>query len=66
MVPVSVTEFLEACGGKLLAGNAEGVITSATSDSRTVENGSVFFAIWHIIMGKNINEYPLIKWIFVF
>ena len=45
MIPVSVSEFLEACGGKLLAGNAEGVITSATSDSRTVENGSVFFAI---------------------
>ncbi len=45
MIPVSVLEFLTACGGKLLAGNAEGFITSATSDSRTVESGSAFFAI---------------------
>lgn len=45
MIPVLVSEFLKACGGKLLAGNAEGFITSATSDSRTVENGAAFFAI---------------------
>ncbi len=45
MIPVSVSEFLTACGGTLLEGNAEGFITSATSDSRTVKNGSAFFAI---------------------
>lgn len=45
MIPISVSEILNATGGKLLCGDEKTVITSVTTDSRTAEEGALFVAI---------------------
>jgi len=45
MIPVKISEILEATGGKLLAGNVDAEVTGVTSDSRKIEEGVLFVAI---------------------
>lgn len=42
---ITVQEAVQMCGGRLLCGDAESVITSVTTDSRTVCPGSLFVPI---------------------
>ena len=45
MLPFKVSEIIEITGGRLLCGDASGVVTDITTDSRNVEVGSLFAAI---------------------
>ena len=45
MLPFKVSEIIEITGGRLLCGDALGVITDITTDSREVKPGSLFAAI---------------------
>lgn len=42
---MKVSEIVQACGGKLLCGDPETVITSFTTDSREVKKGTMFVPI---------------------
>lgn len=45
MIPILVSEILNATGGKLLCGAENIKVTSVTTDSRTAEKGALFVAI---------------------
>ncbi len=45
MISLKVSEILNITGGTLLCGNADGVVTNITTDSRKVSSGSLFGAI---------------------
>lgn len=42
---MTIKQIIEACGGKLLCGNENTVITSVSTDSRKIENGALFVPI---------------------
>ena len=62
MIPTTISEILKATGGKLLSGDEKAVVTSVTTDSRTVEEGSLFVAICgensdgHLYIEKAISQ----------
>ncbi len=45
MIPVSVEEIRKATGGTLLSGDASGLVSNITTDSRKAEKGTLFVAI---------------------
>jgi len=45
MEPISLQEVLEATGGRLVKGDAEGSITGVSTDSRTIKPGELFVAL---------------------
>lgn len=45
MIPVSVSDVLQAVGGRLLCGEPNGTVLSVTTDSRNASNGALFVAI---------------------
>ena len=42
---MTVGEIRRACGGKLLCGDPEAVVTSVSTDSRKIEPGALFVPI---------------------
>ena len=45
MLPLKVSEIIDITGGRLLCGDASGVVTDITTDSRNAKKGSLFAAI---------------------
>ena len=45
MIALSISQLIQITGGKLLCGTVAGEITHVTSDSRAVQNGSLFVAL---------------------
>ncbi len=56
MISVSISEILKATDGILISGNGEGVVESATTDSRKAQRGSLFIAI----CGENVDGHSYV------
>ncbi len=57
MISVSISEVINAVDGVLCHGSGEGIITSATTDSRKAEKGSLFIAI----CGENVDGHAYVE-----
>lgn len=57
MISVSISEVIKAVDGVLCYGSGEGIITSATTDSRNAEEGSLFIAI----CGENVDGHSYVE-----
>lgn len=56
MISVSISEIVKATDGVLISGNSDGVVKSAVTDSRKVEEGSIFIAI----CGENVDGHAYV------
>ena len=45
MIPLSLKEIAEACGGRLDGADPDAIVTSVTTDSRATTAGALFFAL---------------------
>ena len=45
MIPVSVKEVAEACGGRIDGADPDAIVTSVVTDSRAASTGALFFAL---------------------
>ena len=57
MIPLKISEILDVCGGELICGNPDGLVTDIVTDSRKAESGKLFAAI----LGEKVDGHDYIE-----